>query len=372
MELRRAASPGADEPVTVLELFFDLVFAFIVTQVTSLVAESHGYLQAAAILVITWWIYDGYAWLASNVSPTTASTIIPLLIAMTGFLVMASAVPDAFHEGAWAFAIGYVLVVAVHAFSFAHSSLGLSISALLRAVAVSSLVAGLLVVAAALGDEWGWVCWLVGAGMIVGYLVFSRARGFSLRPAHFAERHRLLLIIALGETIIAIGAGASRRLGEWPVVLAVVLAMVLISALWWIFFVGDHHEQGERVLAETDPEARPERARWAYSVAHLVVISGLVFTAAGLHVVVHEPTHHLSLAESATLAGGVVAFLLGVVMFLRVLRVGSWVEPAVAAAVSAVTVLLGLYVGGLAQLGGLALVLIAAAAIRARTPRSIS
>ncbi|TCO52814.1 low temperature requirement protein A [Actinocrispum wychmicini] len=221
--------------------------------------------------------------------------------------------PDAFGGGAWAFAVGYVVVVAVHAFSFA------------------------------------------------------RARGFSLRPAHFAERHRLLLIIALGETIIAIGGGASRRLAEWPVVLAVVLAMVLISALWWIFFVGDHHEDGERALAGTTPEARAERARWAYSVAYLVVIAGLVATAAGLHAVVHEPTHRLDLAGSITLAGGVVAFLLGIVLFLRVLRVGSWMEPAVGAAVCSVTVLPGLWVNALVQLAGLAVVLIAVAAIRART-----
>ncbi|MEP6667050.1 MAG: low temperature requirement protein A [Nocardioidaceae bacterium] len=120
-----AAQPG-DAPVTRLELFFDLVFVFAVTQLTDLVVESDGatgYLHAAAVLIVTWWMYDGYAWLANNVGPTTTSTRLPMLLAMTCFLVMAIAVPEVFGDTAWQFAIACLVVVVIHAISFTRSTL---------------------------------------------------------------------------------------------------------------------------------------------------------------------------------------------------------------------------------------------------------
>ena len=139
MTTRRASlkvtAPGAEEGVTTLELFFDLVFVFAVTQLTALILESDGaagYARAGLVLAVTWWMYDGYAWLSNNVGPRTASTRLPMLAAMACFLVMAISTPQAFGDAAWLFAGAYVIVVLVHAASFARSSLGGSAAAIGR------------------------------------------------------------------------------------------------------------------------------------------------------------------------------------------------------------------------------------------------
>jgi low temperature requirement protein LtrA len=129
--------------------------------------------------------------------------------------------------------------------------------------------------------------------------------------------------------------------------------------MWWVYFIGDHHSQGERVLDETSPESRAQKGRWTYSVAHLILIAGLVLTAAGLHEVVHGPTRHLSLAGASTLASGVVLFLAGLVTFVRSLGIASGGHLLIAAAASVPTIALGTLINGAVQLAALALVLIA-------------
>jgi len=118
---RRVDAPLADAPVTMLELFFDLVFVFVVTQLAGLVGASSswvGYAHAGMVLLVTWWIYDGFVWLSNNVTPTTTATRVPMLIAMTCFLAMASSVTTVFGASAWVFAAAYLLVVGIHAFQF--------------------------------------------------------------------------------------------------------------------------------------------------------------------------------------------------------------------------------------------------------------
>ncbi len=158
----RAAAPDAHAPVTTLELFFDLVFVFVVTQLTDLVLDADGalgYLQALAMLWVIWWMYDGFAWLSNNVGPTTTSTRIPMLVGMAGFLVIAITVPGAFGEDRWLFAVAYLLTGLVHGISFLRSSLGESASAILAIAPVNlGIVAGLFL-AAALPEPWRWVGW---------------------------------------------------------------------------------------------------------------------------------------------------------------------------------------------------------------------
>ena len=198
-----------------LELFFDLVFVFTITQLTGVVRDSHGatgYLHAGAILAITWWMYDGYAWLSNNVGPNSLSTRIPMLIGMTGFLVMAIATPDAFGSAAWPFALAYLVVVLVHALQFARSSQGESAHAIQRILPINLAAPLLLIGAAIVGRDKGWIFWAITAVMLLMALAPRSSRGFTLRAGHFAERHQLVIIIALGETIVATGVGAQGRL----------------------------------------------------------------------------------------------------------------------------------------------------------------
>src|SRR6476620_9161784 len=371
MGFKAVTAPGADEPVTMLELYFDLVFVFSVTQLTSLVLGSGsngatGYLHAAGVLLVTWWMYDGYAWLSNNVAPKTTSTRLPMLLAMTGFLVMAIEVPQAFGAGALTFALAYLLVVLVHAASFARSSLGGSARAIVSILPVNLGVAVLLVVAALLGPDRCWVCWWLAAGVLVWSLVTRRETGFTIRAAHFAERHRLLVIIALGETIIATGVSAQGRLDRPAVLAGVLLSMALVSALWWVFFAVGDDEEGVRALEQLPPEQMTRRALWAYSIGVLVIIAGLVLVAAGLHEALHDPTHHLTTVVAATFAAGVATTVLGVLLYVRLLGLDRGAALVAGALVAMLTVPLGLALSALAQLAGLVVVVVGLAVARSR------
>jgi low temperature requirement protein LtrA len=361
--LRAVAAPGADEGVTTLELFFDLVFVFTITQVTSVVRGSdgiQGYLRALAILVVTWWMYDGYCWLSNNIGPTTLETRLPMLVAMAGFLVMAVATPDAFRAGAWPFAVSYVVVVVVHGVQFGRSSLGGSGQAIWRVMRLNLGIGVGLVLAAALAPHGlAWVGWGLSLAVIALEIAQVQGSGFTLRADHFAERHQLLIIIALGETVVATGAGAQGRLREVAVLLAVLLSLALLAALWWVYFGGDD-ARGAEALANAAPETMTREAFWAYSMLHFFHIVGLILVAAGLHQVVASPRGHLLVRSSVTLAAGTAVFLLAEAAFRRLLSLGSVRPLLVAAVVCALPGFLGPSVDGLVELGALGAVVVGA------------
>jgi low temperature requirement protein LtrA len=326
MKRMRARAPEEHARVTMLELFFDLVFVFLVTQLTSLVLVSPGaagYGRALLVLLVTWWMYDGYAWLANNVAPTTTSTRLPMLLAMAGFLVMAIAVPDAFGTARWAFAVGYLVVVLLHAVSFTRSSQGGSATAIRSILPTNVGVALLLLVGAAVGARWGWVAWVVAVLVLTASMLSRRESGFTLRAGHFAERHQLLVIIALGETVIATAVSAQGHLGELDVVGAVLGSMVLISALWWVYFGTGDDERGSVALAALPDAVRTRTALIAYSLGHLGHVAALVLVAVGLHRVVVHPPDRLAALAALTFGGGVALFLLAEVLFRRVLALGT-------------------------------------------------
>jgi low temperature requirement protein LtrA len=357
--LSAVAAPDASEGVTTLELFFDLVFVFTITQVTSVVRASvgvEGYLRALAILVVTWWMYDGYCWLSNNIGPKTLETRLPMLVAMAGFLVMAVATPDAFHAGAWPFAVSYVVVVVVHGVQFGRSSLGGSGQAIWRVMRLNLCIgAGLLLAAALAPYGLPWVGWAVSLAVIGLEVVQVQGSGFTLRAEHFAERHQLLIIIALGETVVATGAGAQGRLRELAVLLAVLLSLVLLAGLWWVYFGGDD-ARGAQALVAAPPERMTSDAFWAYSMLHFCHIVGLILVAAGLHQVVASPRGHLLVRSSVTLAAGTAVFLLAQAVFRRRLALGSSRSLVLGAVVCVVPALLGPSTDGLVELVVLGLV----------------
>ena len=338
--------------MTMLELFFDLVFVFVVTQLAGLVGASSswvGYAHAGMVLAVTWWIYDGFVWLSNNVTPTTTATRVPMLIAMTCFLAMASSVTTVFGVSAWVFAAAYLLVVTIHSFQFSRSSLGGSSRGIRRIAPVNFSVALLLFVAAALGPVWGWIAWLAAILLLViaGMRRFSY---FTLRAEHFAERHRLLIIIALGETVVAVGVAGNGRLFQIDVLATFLVAMVLITTLWWTYFgVGDD-ERGLGTVEDATPEFQTGLASRAYSLWHVLHVAGLVLIAVALDDILRDPANPLQWSRAVAFGTGVALFMLGQALFRRTLTIGSGRLHLAAGVAMLALAPLGVFVSGFSQL----------------------
>jgi low temperature requirement protein LtrA len=203
-------------------------------------------------------------------------------------------------------------------------------------------------------------------------LVRRSEGGFSLRPAHFAERHRLMLIIALGESVLAVGLSAEGHLAEPAYLVAVLLAMTLVALLWWVHFADDPSLRRVEQVTER-PEGMTARAALiAFSLGYLVLVVGLVLVAAGLHVAVHDPEARLDERISVTMAVGAAAYLLGTVFYLHRLGIGGRRWLVVTALLALVTAPLGHWVGGLAQMAALDVVLLVSLLPAALEQRRVS
>jgi low temperature requirement protein LtrA len=357
----RAVAPDAHAPVTMLELFFDLVFVLVVTQLTQLVRVSdwpRGYLQALVLLWVVWWMYDGFAWLSNNVGPTTASTRLPMLAAMAGFLVLAIAVPEAFGAERWLFAAAYLLTGLVHSASFLRSSLGGSARAIIAIAPINLGICLGLFLAAALPEQWRWVGWVLAAGLPVLSFLRGVEGGFEIRPAHFAERHRLMLIIALGESVLAIGLSAQGHLTEADYLVAVLLSVVLLSLLWWVHFADDTSLGRVEEVVE-DPRGMSGRtALIAFSLGYLVLVAGLILVAAGLHEAVHDPGGALGWQAACNMAAGAAIYLLGNVFYLAQLGIGGRRWFVVCAVLCLPTVVAGHLLSSSTQVAALVIVMV--------------
>jgi low temperature requirement protein LtrA len=309
--------------VTPLELFFDLVFVLAITQCSSLMDSGRGWrtvVQGLLVLGLLWWSWVGYAWLTSAVDPDDGVVRLVMFLAMAAMLVVALCVPHAFDDRA----LGLTLAAAYGVVRAAHIGLFTLASTddpqLRRSVmglACGTFVGVALIAGAALCDGWVqgalWALALV-ADMAVP-LVFG-SEGWRLEPAHFAERHGLIVLIALGESIVALGVGASVGLTA-GVVAAAVLGVVLAAAMWWSYFdVGS--QLAARRFEETPPgKEQNEMARDGYSLLHLPIVAGVVLTALALEHVLAHVSEPLDDVASVALGGGVALFLLGQVAFKR-------------------------------------------------------
>ena len=234
---RLAAVPREGERVKPLELFFDLVFVLAITQCTVLMSHHptwSGLVQGLLALGVIWWSWVGYAWLTSVIDPEEGAVRLVIFAAMAAMLVASLCIPSAFDDLALAFALAYGVVRVAHIALFMlaspdddalrHSVIGLAAS---TAVGVSLLVAASLLDGVAQGSLWGLALFLDMAGPY-----FLGSEGWKLVPAHFAERHGLIVIIALGESIVAIGIGAAGAL-TLGIGVAAVLGVALTAAMWW-------------------------------------------------------------------------------------------------------------------------------------------
>ena len=337
--------------VSTLELFFDLVFVFTVTQVTHLVTDAHGVtdlLRAFLVLTVTWWMYDGYAWLTNNVGTEGTSARLLILLGMAGFLVMALATPHVAQGDGVAFGLAYLVVVLVHAGLFMHAP-NSSARAITR-VAPFNVGCALLVVGSGLAPaRWNLALWIAALTTLLMTIVTGGDRGFQLRADHFAERHGAIILIALGESVVSLGAGAGDIPVGLPLVRAALLGLALAAILWWSYFDRDDI-RGEHVLSRADSAERVRLGLHAYWFAHLLMIAGIVIAAAGLEAVVTNVVRPVTSLTAWRLAAGVAVYLAGELLFRRTLRLGPVRTRVVAAGLAAATVPVGLTGGYIAQL----------------------
>jgi low temperature requirement protein LtrA len=307
-----------EDRVTPLELFFDLVFVLAITQCTALMAGTPtwtGLAQGMLVLGVLWWSWVGYAWLTSLVDPEEGVVRLAMFAAMAALLVAALCVPEAFDSLSLLFACALAAVRGAHIALFMiasrddpalrHSVVGLAVS---TAIGVGLLVSASFADGALQGGLWA-LALLLDMG---GPFLFG-SEGWKLAPGHFAERHGLIVIIALGESIVAIGVGANHV--DAGVVAAAVLGMAVTGALWWLYFDVVALVAERRLSNAQDGRERNELARDSYSYLHYPMVAGIVLLALGLKKTLGHVGDPLETVPAAALLGGTALYLLVHVAF---------------------------------------------------------
>jgi low temperature requirement protein LtrA len=316
---RIAAVLREGERVTPLELFFDLVFVLAITQCTALMSADptwSGLAQGILVLGVLWWSWTGYAWLTSVVDPEEGAVRIAMFAAMAAFLIVSIAVPDAFGDLALEFALAYGAVRAAHIALFVLASrddpdLRRSVAGLAVGTAIG---VGLLIGASFLDGLAQGALWVLALALDMGGPFFFGAGGWKLVPGHFAERHGLIIIIALGESIVAIGVGAHAHL-DLGIAAAAVLGVALSAALWWMYFDIVALVSRRRLIDAPEGRVRNELARDSYSYIHFPMVAGIVLMALGLKTTLGHVSDPLHTVPAFALLGGISAYLLGLVAF---------------------------------------------------------
>jgi low temperature requirement protein LtrA len=353
--------PAADEPdeasekrAAPLELFFDLVFVFALTQITFLMSENptwEGLGQGLLVLVALWWAWAAYAWLTNYIDTEQDTERLLMLAAMAAMLVAALATPHVFGDNALIFGIAYAAVRWLHIFIFAEANEHVDTATAVRVLARTALPAPLLLIAAAFFD--GTVqgaIWVVALTIDLGGPIVFGVRGFRVSAGHFAERFGLIVIIALGESIVAIGAGIAGVELDTGLVVAAIFGVALSAALWWAYF-DMTAILSEEFFRNLQGEERLLVARDAYSYLHLPLIAGILLVALGVKKTLGDVDEPLKTVPALALFGGIALYYAAHVAFrLRIARALSR-ERLVAALVCLALIPLATEVDSLAALG---------------------
>jgi low temperature requirement protein LtrA len=314
-----------EQRVTPLELFFDLVFVYAITQVTLLMSDDPtwaGLGRGLLVLAALWWAWTGFAWLTNMLEPEEGLVRAGMFGAMAAMLVVALAVPEAFDAHGMLFGVAYLIVRLLNVLLYAIAGkrdpdlLGV----VLRFTPSATLAPLILVIASFFDDLAQSALWVVA--LAVDYLggLIGRGQGWRVSPAHFAERHGLIVIIALGESIVAIGVGAAGVSLTTGVVAAAVLGIVIIAALWWAYF-DVYAVAAQRQLTQASGAKRARIARDYYSYLHLPMIAGIVLFALGLKKAIEQVGDPLATVPAVALCGGLsLYFLTHVVLRVRLVH----------------------------------------------------
>jgi len=361
-----ADAPGEgdrEEPlrVSTLELFFDLVFVFAITQLTSILARDLTVLGAVRVLLIfgvLWWMYGGYVWLSNARTPVETPERLLMLVGMGGFLIVGLAIPHAFGRDGVAFGVGYLVVVGVHTWLYRR------INKNIARVAPFNVLSALLIIGAGLaGGRAAYALWAAALAILVFSPLLVRVRGrFAIRPDHFAERHGALVIIVFGESVadIGIGVGTAGQVITASLVVSAALGLALAAALWWSYFgVGDD-ERAEQAMTRADPAARPGLALAAFFYAYIPLLLGIVAVSAGVKRAIGHAGSTLPYPACLALAGGVALYLAGDIAFRRALRIGTQRYRASAAIAALAALAVGVAVSAAGQIALLTAIVTAA------------
>ena len=332
-----------DQSVTALELFFDLVFVYALTQVTALISDhmtGRGVLQGMIVLALIWWCWVGYSWLGNIVKADEGVARAAFIAVMAAMFSAALAIPESFVDlpgglsGPLTLALCYSVVRIVHLGFFAYAARSAHDSGLMHQLVkfgVVTLTSIALMIAGALAGGDAQIALWLGA-VAVDYLGTQviGAGGWRLySPGHFSERHGLIIIIALGESIVAIGVGASAVAISTPLILAGILGILVVATMWWVYF-DVTSLAAERRLARAEGVERSRIARDAYSYLHLPMVAGIVLAALGLKKVLgyvggddgHDWNDALHGLPVWALHGGPALYLVSLIMF-RLRNIGS-------------------------------------------------
>ncbi|HEY7485708.1 MAG TPA: low temperature requirement protein A [Streptosporangiaceae bacterium] len=339
--------PSTEEEygVTTLELFFDLVFVFVITQLTSvLVAELSllGLLRVTLMFVALWWMYSGYAWLTNTRTPVAAGHRLLLLVGMGGFLLVALATPHAFDGGGAWWGVGYLIVVLVHGGLYLQFT-----PKFIRVLPANLIAAGCVIATGFVDGALVYVLWALAVFIPIAmpYIVPPGGR-FLLQASHIVERHGLLVLITFGESVVAIGIGVAGQDLDLELAQAALLGLALVAALWWTYFAGDD-ERTERALAMADSGRRTQMVMYGYFYAHIPILIGVIAMAAGIKKAMGHMYESLHAGPSVALAGGLALYLLGDVWFRRIMGIGPSATRPAAAALALATIPLGAVVAEL-------------------------
>ena len=310
---------GEEETVKPLELFFDLVFVLALTQCTALMADIptwEGLAKGLLVLGVLWWAWVGYSWLTSVIDPEEGAVRLVMFAVMAAFLVCALCVPRVFDDAALTFAIAYAVVRFGQIALFEIASrddpvLRKSVNGLAASTAVG---VGLLTIASALDGAAQGAIWAIALGLDAAGPYFFGQHGWKLVPSHFAERHGLILIIAIGESIVAIGAGVEGAITT-SVVAAAVLGTAVAAAFWWLYFDIVALVAERRLSNAQAGHEQNGLARDSYSYLHFPMIAGIVLVALGMKKTLGDPGDALKLVPATAMLGGMAVYLLAHVAF---------------------------------------------------------
>jgi low temperature requirement protein LtrA len=357
----------ADESarVTSLELFFDLVFVFTITQLTTVLyhrASFEGWAQTALMLGLIWWMYDGYAWVTNTVRPDRLSRRLPLLAAMGAFLVAALAIPGAFHGSGATFGLAYLGIVLGHLSLFLLSG-NPELVRSVRSLAPFNLATAVLVTAGGVfGGTAQYVLWALAFGIEWVTPLFLDDSGFAIDPRHFVERHGLVVIVAIGESVVAVGIGAAGLPIDAELVFISLVGLALSASLWWLYFAVDE-DQAEAAYLAVPAAERPRKGIDAFGYGHLLILFGVIGVASAVKHAVGAGFDPLEGSEALALGLGVALFLLGDAVFRGSLRFGRPLSSAAAAVVALATIPIGSGVAAAAQITALVAVMVGRIAV---------
>ena len=371
----------ATHRVTTLELFFDLVFVFAITQVTALMAvdpTGRGLGRGLVLLALLWFGWSSYAWLGNQAQADEGLLRLAMVVVMGALFVVALAIPESFTDrpgglfAPFVLAACYTVVRAAHLLVYlvaAGDDHGLRRQLLVAAVP-TAVACSLLVAGGAVGPPWQSALWALALVVDYSGVWLGGTEGWRLRsPGHFAERHGLIVIVALGESIVAIGLGVADEPVTGWVIVAAMLGLGVSVALWWMYF-DVVALVAERVLAKLEGEPRTRLARDSYTYLHFPILVGIVYLALGMKKVlgyVADPERY-GLSESlpwvpaVALYGGALLYVVAL-SALRRRNIGLWNRQRLVVAAALVLLLPAATavpaIAALAVLAGLLLGLIA-------------